>query len=219
MLLVLHHQILINRNRLNNYQSKTKIMKKFKTNHLLLLVCLQVLSFASCSKSDSELNVDLYKNSPSSPVPVPVKGGIWFWGNIGPIAYYDRDGHQVGNETEAAREYVFKEVNGQGRFEFTQYLGMRNASNCITEIYTTKKGTIVFNGADKLNLYPVEGSFRTVKSGCSAGTTSRPAEAEDLVPMTYLWEIKMIENEPVMYMYEHTDLEKENPIFVYSFSI
>lgn len=194
-------------------------MKKNQFLQLILSICLLPAMLSSCSKSGNNSKDVDYGNSPSTSIPSNLKGGIWFWRNIGPIAYYDRDGHHVGNETEAAREYVFSELNGQGRFEFTQYLGMRNASNCVTEIYTTKKGTVAFSGSDKLTLYELEGSFRTVKSGCSgAGSSTRKATSDDLKSYSYLWELKTFENEPLLYMYEVTDTAKENPIFVYSLS-
>lgn len=194
-------------------------MKKNTLLQLILSICLLPATFVSCGKKEAPRDEDPYLKSPATSIPGNLKGGIWFWGNIGPIAYYDRDGHQVGNEIEAAREYVFKEQNGQGRFEFTQYLGMRNASNCVTEIYTTKKGTIVFSGSNKIILYPVEGRFRTIKNGCSgSGNSSRPATGDDLKPETYLWQLKSIENTPYLYMYEESDTDMENPKFVYGYS-
>lgn len=192
-----------------------------KTYFFNSLVAFALFSFfASCSKPVKDANEDAYNNRPSTAIPAPLIGGIWFWGNIGPIAYYDRDGHQVGNGTEAAREYVFSEVGGKGRYEFTQYLGMRNASNCVTEIYTSKKGTVVFEGTDKLILHPVEGTFKTVKKGCgsSDGTTTRKAVADDLKIESFLWELKTVSGDRLLYVYEVSDKEKQNPIFVYSFS-
>ena len=181
-----------------------------------------VFSISSCKKSgdkQQQQTDDLYRNSPSTSIPVALKGGFWFWGSVGPIAYYDRDGHQVGNGTEAARQYSFTEVAGKGRLEFMQYLGLRNASNCVTEIYTTKKGTVVFEGTDRISLYPVEGSFKTVKTGCSdAGTTTRKATADDLKPETYLWEVKTSSGEPLLYIYNTTDVNKQDPVFVYSYA-
>jgi hypothetical protein len=192
--------------------------KKIATPFALVMSCITVLFlYASCKKSNHSTNNDnLYKNSPSSPVPDFLKGGLWFWGGLGPIAYYDRDGHEVGNETEAARQYSFAEVDGQGRFEFIQYLGLRNASGCVTEIYTTKKGTVKFEGDDKLTFYPVEGNFKTVKKGCSDnGTTTRKAEGDDLKPETYLWKLRIFEVDKLLYIYNETDVAKQNPIFVY----
>ncbi|HUC79550.1 MAG TPA: hypothetical protein VMR70_01490 [Flavisolibacter sp.] len=198
------------------------MIQQIKQPYTALFVSLSIFLavFTACSKPAKEGGEDLYSNSPASAIPAPLKGGIWFWGNIGPIAYYDRDGHQVGNETEAAREYVFTEVAGKGRFEFTQYLGLRNASNCVTEVYTTKKGTVVFEGTDKLTLYPVEGSFKTIKKGCgnTNGTSVRKAEATDLKPETLLWELKTAAGRPVLYVYLESDTNKEEPVFVYSFS-
>ena len=194
----------------------------YKINFLFIaLYAMLFVSFSACKKSDNgaQQQEDLYKKSPSSAIPATLKGGIWFWGNLGPIAYYDRDGHQVGNGTEAAREYEFKEVSGQGRIEFMQYLGLRNASNCVTEIYTSLKGTVVFEGADKFTFYPVEGNFKTVKTGCSdAGTTTRKATANDLKPDTYLWEVKTTSGNPLLYVYKTTDVNKQDPVFVYRFT-
>ncbi|WP_300600906.1 hypothetical protein [Niabella sp.] len=183
------------------------------------LVCFALfLATLSCKKSES-LQHDLYGSSPATAIPAEINGGLWFWGSIGPISYYDRDGHQVGNATEAAREYRFAEVNGKGRFEFTQYLGMRNAGNCVTEIYTTKKGTITFEGTDKLTLYPVEGRFRTVKKGCSNnGSTERMATTDELKQETYLWETKIFAGKTLLYIYEANDALKLDPVFVYSYA-
>ncbi|GAA4745981.1 hypothetical protein [Flavisolibacter ginsenosidimutans] len=197
-------------------------MLLFQPNSFYIKTFLVVLtvSFLSCKKStDAQQQDDLYKNSLSTSIPAALKGGLWFWGSIGPVSYYDRDGHEVGNGTEAARQYNFTEVQGQGRLEFTQYLGLRNASNCVTEIYTTKKGTVVFEGVDKLTFYPVEGNFKTVKKGCSEnGTTTRKAEGADLKPETLLWEIDKSSGKPLLYIYNSTDTAKQNPVFVYSFA-
>jgi hypothetical protein len=184
-------------------------------SYLIWLMTISV-SISACKKPNDQPKEDLYKNSPSTAIPQALKAGIWFWGGLGPISYYDRDGHQVGNGIESARQYEFSEQNGQGRLEFTQYLGTRNSSNCVMEIYTTKKGTVVFEGSDKLTFYPVEGSFKTVKTGCDAGTTLRKAAGDDLKPETMLWEIRILSGEPNLYVFEPTDTEKQNPVFVYS---
>ncbi|MGN6617161.1 MAG: hypothetical protein ACTHJ5_08275 [Ilyomonas sp.] len=181
----------------------------------LFFILLIVFITCSCSKNAGR-TVDPYENSPATTIPAELKNSLWFWGGLGPVSYYDRDGHEVGNETEAAREYEFKEVNGKGRIEFIQYLGLRNASNCVTEIYTTKKGTIVFEGSDRFTFYPVEGSFKTIKKGCSKDeTTIRAATGDELKPEAYLWEIKEFSGEKLLYVYDTTDLLKQNPVFVY----
>jgi hypothetical protein len=189
-----------------------------KLQPLALFFALTLFS-PSCKKTNDVQQQTLYKVSLSTSIPSGLKGGLWFWGSIGPIAYYDRDGHELGNGTEAARQYSFTEVQGQGRLEFMQYLGIRNASNCVTEIYTTKKGTVAFEGTDKFTFYPVEGNFKTVKKGCSEnGTTTRKAEGDDLKPETYLWEIKTPSSEPLLYIYNSSDTDKQSPLFVYSFA-
>lgn len=172
---------------------------------------------SSCQKDKGNSSTtDRYNNSPATSLNAEFKDGIWFWGNFGPISYYDQNGHEVGNETEAARQYSFSETGGKARFEFMQYLGMRNASNCVTEIYTTKKGTVVFENADKLTFYPVEGNFRTIKKGCSNnGTEKRDATADELKPETYFWELKTGGNTKLMYIYNSDDPDKQNPLFVY----
>lgn len=188
-----------------------------KRNYLSFFLFMGfVVSIASCKKSEINSEKDLYENSPSTAIPAVLKQGLWFWGSLSPVSYYDQNGHEVGNDWEAAREYSFTEAAGQGRLEFIQYLGTRNASNCVTEIFTTKKGTIVFEGADKFIFYPVEGSFKTVKKGCSNNsTTTRKATAGELVPETYLWEVKSFTEKPLLYIYESTDIGKEDPVFVY----
>ncbi|MBO9635100.1 MAG: hypothetical protein J7578_18465 [Chitinophagaceae bacterium] len=183
----------------------------------LLYVLLMSFLMSNCQKSKS-VKEELYANTPATAIPAAFKEGIWFWGNLGPIAFFDRDGHQVGNETEAARQYTFTEVDGKGRVEFMQYLGLRNASNCVTEIYTTKKGTIAFEGTDKFTFYPVEGNFRTIKKGCSNnGTQNREATGNDLTPEPYLWEVKMFDNKKLLYIYNAVDINKQDPVFVYQY--
>src|SRR5690349_20834098 len=107
---------------------------------LLILCSFMAFLAAGCEKGTGPLPSkdpeSLYQNSPASPLPAAFQNSLWFWGNSGPLSYYDHDGNHVGNATEAGRQYKFSEVNGQGRLEFEQYLGLRNASNCITEIYT-----------------------------------------------------------------------------------
>jgi hypothetical protein len=171
--------------------------------------------FISCSK-DKASTIDNYGNSPATALPGEFDKGLWFWGNFGPISYYDQNGHEVGNETEAARQYDFSEVNGKARLEFTQYLGLRNSSNCVTEIYTTKKGTVAFEGSAKLTFYPVEGNFRTIRKGCSDnGTETRAASAEDLKAESYFYEVKVIDGSKLLYLYDSNDEEMQNPVFVY----
>lgn len=181
-----------------------------------LLICgLIFCLFSSCTKDKTASTEDLYKNSPATAVPFPLTDGIWFWGGSGPISYYDRDGHEVGSETEAAREYDFSEVEGKGRLTFWQYLGTRTGSNCVTEIYTKKMGTIAFSGTNKFTFYPVEGKFTTKRSGCSQGNSERPATAEDLQPETYLWEVKDFDGQKYFYVYNETDTQMQNAVFVY----
>jgi hypothetical protein len=189
---------------------------------LFLNILIFTLS-AGCDKEDVAIDDNdiegLYKNSPSSPIPVDLKDGTWFWGNSGPLSYYDNDGHEVGSSTEAGRQYKFLEVNGQGRIHFEQYLGMRNASNCVTEIYTRKNGTVKFEGNNTFTFYPVEGSFKTVKKGtsasCSNETTERKAGKEDLLPVVFLYQLRTLAGEKLLYVFDEADLQYKNPLFVY----
>jgi hypothetical protein len=145
--------------------------------------------------------------------------GIWFSGTLSAISYFDRDGHNLGNDYEAGREYQFTNVAGKGRLKFWQYLGTRGYSSCTTEIYTYKEGSVVFEG-DKFIFYPVKGSFKTIKKSCSSGngTTERKAVGEDLKPTAFLWEIREINGAPHLYTFMETDVNHENPVFVYSFT-
>ncbi|MDQ4139064.1 MAG: hypothetical protein M3142_00935 [Bacteroidota bacterium] len=164
-------------------------------------------------------NEDIYQNSPSSAIPNDFKDGIWFWGNTGSLSYYDYDGNNVGNAVEAGRQYQFKEVNGQGRLEFQQYLGNRNASNCVTEVYTHKTGTVKFEGTNKFTFYPVEGTVKIVKTSTSAscpkGTTDEKLTQAQLTPTTELYEIRMLQGKKHLYVFEESDVNYQNPIFVY----
>jgi hypothetical protein len=174
---------------------------------------------AACEDKPVPPGEDAYQHSPSSPLPAGFEGGTWFWGNSGPLSYYDHDGNNVGSATEAGRQYKFTEINGQGRLEFEQYLGLRNASNCVTEIYTRKQGTVKFEGGNKFTFFPVEGSFKTVKSGtaasCSKETTERKATGEDLSPVVYLYQLLPVDGQTLLYVYAETDVQYTNPLFVY----
>lgn len=187
-----------------------------------ILTLLYLTAFIAMRCKESEViapNSDPYPNLPSSPIPTDFKDGTWFWGNSGPLSYYDNDGNEVGSATEAGRQYKFEEINGQGRLQFEQYLGMRNASNCITEIYTRKNGTVKFEGKDKFTFYPVEGSFKTVNSGtsatCGKETTERKATPDDLLPVTFLYEMRVIQGEKLVYVFLESDVNYTNPLFVY----
>jgi hypothetical protein len=184
-----------------------------------IILCLLLFGTLACDDQQVEPGENRDEKYPASPLPTGLKEGIWFWGNSGPLSYYDHDGNRVGSSTEAGRQYKFSEVNGQGRLESEQYLGLRNASNCVTEIYSRKKGTVKFEGGNKFTFYPVEGSFRTIKSGtsssCSNESSERKATGEELLPMTFLYQLKVIDGATLFYIYDGSDINYSNPLFVY----
>ena len=186
----------------------------------LIIYSLMAVALFACEKTDVESKNDeaLYKNSPSSPVPAALAKGVWFYGTISAISYWDRDGHHLGNDYEAGLEYQFSNVNRQGRMKFYQYLGTRNGSNCVAEYFTYKEGTVVFDD-DTFTFYPVKGNFKTIKKDCTSGngTSVRNAEGSDLDPVTYRWEIKEIENKTYFYTYLKEDINHEDVLFVYQF--
>jgi hypothetical protein len=187
---------------------------------IILIVCsFLVITFLACSKEKPGTSEDLYANVPSGTVPPELASGIWFSGTLSAISYFDRDGHRLHNDYEAGREYQFSNVNGKGQLKFWQYLGTKGYSSCATEIFTYKEGSVVFEG-DKFIFYPVKGSFKSIKSGCSTGnvTTERKAEADDLKPLTLLWEIRDVNGEPCLYTFTESDTAHENPVFIYSFT-
>lgn len=187
----------------------------------LLVSSLLLFAFVACSKPGTEIKnpADLYKDVPNSAVPAELASGLWFSGTLSAISYYDRNGHEIGSDYEAGREYQFYNENGKGRIKFWQYLGMRTSSNCVTEIYTRKEGSVVFDG-DKFTFYPVKGSFKTIKKGCSSGnsTTERSATEEDLKLVVFRWDIRDINGEPHLYTFTEDDVDHENPVFVYQFA-
>ena len=188
-------------------------------NIMLIALGAILLISASCSKKQDDDSEKAYEESPASPVPGELAKGTWFSGTLSAISYFDRDGHSLGNEYEAGREYSFTNVNGKGRMKFWQYLGTRTGSNCVSEYYTYKEGTVVFNG-DRFIFYPVKGNYRTVKDKCSSGngTTKRDAAGDDLKPDTYRWELKMVDGRPLLYTYLETDANHQDPLFVYSWA-
>ncbi len=90
---------------------------------------------------------------------------------------------------------------------------------CVTEIYTRKRGTVAFEGGNKFTFFPLEGSFKTVKSGtaasCSKETTERKATGEDLAPVTYRYRLLPVDGQTLLYVYGETDAAYANPLFVY----
>lgn len=188
---------------------------------IILIACsLIAVTLFACSKSGvDEKEEDLYQNSPSSAVPAELTKGLWFYGTISAISYWDRDGHKLGNDYEAGREYQFYNVNGQGRLKFWQYLGTRTSSSCVTEYYTYKEGSVKFEG-DLLTFYPVKGTFKTIKSDCSAGngTTQRNAIGDDLKPDTYRWEVATINGYTYLRTFSKDDVDHSNAIFSYRFA-
>lgn len=187
---------------------------------LSVIICCMMLVFA-CKKSESGPgeDEDPYKNSPSSLVPNELSSGIWFSGNVGAIAYFDQNGHNVGQELESGREYQFRNQNGQGRLQFSQYLGVRSSSTCTSETYTYREGTVKFEG-DKFTFYPVKGTTKTIKKGCSSGnaTTNHPVTKEELKPVVYRWEIRVVNGENCLYTFMEDDTDLSDPVFVYSFT-
>jgi hypothetical protein len=174
---------------------------------------------SSCNKKPLASDDAAFQNSPASKVPDELAKGTWFSGTLSAISFFDRDGHNLGREYEAGREFTFTNVNGKGRVKFWQYLGMKTYGTCVTEHYTYKEGTVVFEG-DRFTFYPLKGNFKTVKDKCTSGngTTKREAGEDDLKPDTYLWEIKMLSGIPHLYTYAETDTDHEDPLFVYTFA-
>ena len=186
----------------------------------LVVVSLITVTLFACTKSGVEKREEeLYKNSPSSMVPKELSNGVWFYGTISAISYWDRDGHELGNDYEAGREYQFSNVGGQGRLKFWQYLGTRTSSSCVAEYYTYKEGTVKFED-DMLTFYPVKGTFKTIKKDCSTGngTTERKAVSDDLKPDIFRWDIKTINGNTYLQTYSKDDVDHNNVIFSYSFA-
>ncbi|WP_423735283.1 hypothetical protein [Chitinophaga caseinilytica] len=184
-------------------------------NFLLFLGILTCLGFQQCKKDDAK-EQDPYAGVPSSRVPTQLSGVLWFSGTLSAISYFDRDGHHLGNDYEAGREYQFQEKDGKGRMVFFQYLGLRTSSSCVTEHFTRLEGSVVFEG-DLFTFYPVKGEYKTVKDKCSTGNgvTKRAAANDDLKPIKYRWEIKIIDGERLFYTYEEQDTAHEAALFVY----
>jgi hypothetical protein len=188
-------------------------------NILSVLLIVLLSGLMGCENKPVSPEENPVVHSAGTPLPGGLKDGTWFWGNSGPMSYYDHDGNDVGSATEAGRQYRFTEVNGQGRLEFEQYLGMRNASSCVTEIYTRKSGTVRFERAGTFTFYPLNGSFKTVKSGryssCAKETSERKASGEDLLPVTLRYQLKPVDGETLLYIYNESDVHHANPLFVY----
>lgn len=185
--------------------------------HLFLLMgMLTLLGFQNCKKEKEE-DKDPYANVPSSRVPTQISGGAWFSGTLSAISWFDRDGHHLGNDYEAGREYQFLEKDGKGRMIFLQYLGLRTYGTCVTEHFTRLEGSVVFEN-DLFTFHPVKGEFKTIKDKCSAGNgvTKRAAAGDDLKPIRYRWEIKVVDGERLLYTYDEHDTAHETALFVYA---
>jgi len=189
----------------------------------VIIICsFMLMSSFSCERDPVSPKVDPIVNSPSSAVPADFKGGGWFWGTVSALSHYDPIGNNLGRDWEAGRKIEFYEENGQGRMDFNQYLGTRNFSNCVTEIYTHKKGSIKFEGQNKYIFYPVEGTIRTVKSGksssCAKENILRQLTKDQLTPDTALYQIKMVQGRKFLYVYQATDTDMKSPLFGYQIS-
>lgn len=181
-----------------------------------LILIAGSIGIQSCSK---EVQYSYYHPDeiiPRSEVPQELINGSWFTGTLSAISYFDRDGHQLGHDYEAGREYrFFNDSNGKGRIQFWQYLGTRNFSNCETEIFTFKEGTVGFEG-NRFSFYPERGNFKTIKNNCSVDSkSSRYADKSELQPITFRWEIKDLNGIPHLYIYSDDDTEMENVLFVF----
>lgn len=198
-----------------------------KTLFSLFSLLLIAGTTISCQKngndqSSDQQNEDLYKNSPRSAVPDQLAPGTWTYGTISAIGYYNDNGNHVGNAYSAAREY---KVTKDGYYEFAQFLSTEGStSSCINEYFTHLKGTVKFEG-NKMTLYPVEGSFRSVKTSRSAGNTSCPvsntrrtasaAELKELVS-TYYWKTVNIEGDLYLQVFTEDDPDMQEVVFSYS---
>ncbi|MGV3587459.1 MAG: hypothetical protein ACO1OF_10675 [Adhaeribacter sp.] len=186
---------------------------------ILCYSLLALLAFISCEENSVTPREEPVKESWSGTIPADLKSGVWFWGSTGPLSYYDPDGNEVGKEIEAGRQYKFFVKDGQDWMEFQQYLGLRNSSNCVTEIYTLQQGRIKFESNQKFTFYPEAGSFRTVKNGksgaCPKEDKTRPAAAEELEPRTGYYQLKQFNGNRLFYEYAEDDQNLESPVFVF----
>jgi Chaperone for protein-folding within the ER, fungal len=194
---------------------------------LFLLCSFLTLATMGCEKdnNDDQLstqNDDLYKNSPRSEVPAELAPATWSYGTISAIGYYNDYGNHVGNAYSAAREY---KVTKDGYYEFAQFLSTEGAtSSCINEYFTHLKGTVKFEG-NKLTFYPVEGSFRTVKTSrsttstsCTLSNTKRTASKEELKELvsSYYWKTVTIEGDMYLQVFNIDDPDMQDVVFSYS---
>jgi hypothetical protein len=186
----------------------------------ILIICsFMLMATFSCEDQPVPPKEEPDTNLPSSAVPASFKGDAWFWGTISALSHFDPNGNNLGRDWEAGRQIEFYEENGKGRMDFNQYLGTRSFSNCITEIYTHKKGTIKFEGQNKYIFYPKEGTVRIVKSGksssCAKENTMRPLTKDQLRPDTALYKIEILQDKKYLYVYKATDTEMKSPVFGY----
>jgi hypothetical protein len=199
---------------------------------VLFIICgLISLTASSCDKKEdttdttNNYNSDLYKNSPRSEVPSALAMATWTSGNISAIGYYNDNGDHIGNAYSAAREY---KVTKDGYYEFAQLLVVEGStSSCINEYFSHMKGTLKFEGTNKVTFYPVEGNFRTVKTSRLASNTSCPKsdtrrvatkEDEAMKATTYYWKTVTDNNKLYFQVFEENDPNMQNATFVYEVS-
>lgn len=185
----------------------------------VIFLCYSLLALLAFTGCDEPVNPKPAKETWSGTIPADLQSGVWFWGSAGPLSYYDPDGNEVGKEIEAGRQYKFFVKDGQDWMEFQQYLGLRNSSNCVTEIYTHQRGRIKFESNNKFTFYPEEGSFRTVKNGksgaCPKEDNTRLATADELKPRAGYYELKEFSGDKLFYEYTEEDETLESPVFVF----
>jgi hypothetical protein len=180
---------------------------------VFLVFAIATFGLLSCSKGQKS-NEDLYKDVPRSEVPDALAPGMWRFGSVSALGYYNDWGNRVANSQETLREF---KVTKDGYAEFVQYLAI-NSGSCYNQTYTHLKGTLFFEGANKFTWTPVEGDF-AYNFPCSSGKSTKKAAKADLErsKSVYWYKTEDVFSDGTLYLKVYTDpsLEEQYREFTY----
>ena len=112
--------------------------------------------------------------------------GDWFWGNISPTRYWNRDtGEFLGHGYSGALSYVFEK---DGTYKRYFYLETRLGGD-VSGIFSASEGRVTFDG-DTFTLKPTKGTYRFT-DGRSKKTEREMRQDELERPgLTFKWRLE-----------------------------
>jgi len=112
--------------------------------------------------------------------------GDWFWGNISPTRYWDRDtGDFLGHGYSGALSYVFA---ADGTYKRYFYLETRLGGD-VSGIFTASEGTVTF-GKGTLTLKPSKGTYRFTEGRKKPRERAMRQDELERPGLEYKWQLE-----------------------------